>query len=31
MSILEEGKKAVVEYKSTKKNDIIADQFCYLL
>ena len=31
MMIVEEGKKALVEFVSSKKNDIIADQFCYLL
>ena len=31
MSILDEGRTALVEFISTKKNDIIADQFCYLL
>lgn len=31
MIITEPGRKALVEFVSTKKNDIIADQFCYLL
>lgn len=31
MVITEPGKKALVEFVSSKKNDIIADQFCYLL
>ena len=29
--IVEPKKKALVEFVSSKKNDIIADQFCYLL
>ena len=31
MMIVDPGKKALVEFISTKKNDIIADQFCFLL
>lgn len=31
MVITEPGKKALVQFVSSKKNDIIADQFCYLL
>jgi len=31
MVITEPGRKAMVEFISSKKNDIIADQFCYLL
>jgi len=31
MIITEPGRKALVEFVSTRKNDIIADQFCYLL
>ena len=31
MMIVEPKKKAVVEFISSKKNDIIADQFCFLL
>lgn len=31
MSILEKDKTALVEFISSPKNDIIADQFCYLL
>lgn len=31
MVITEPRKKAMVEFVSSKKNDIIADQFCYLL
>lgn len=31
MIIVEPKKKALVEFTSSKKNDIIADQFCYLL
>jgi hypothetical protein len=31
MLITEPGKKALVEFVSSKKNDIIADQFCFLL
>ena len=31
MMIVEPRKKAVVEFISSKKNDIIADQFCFLL
>ncbi len=31
MVITEPRKKAMVEFASSKKNDIIADQFCYLL
>ena len=31
MIIVEPKKKALVEFVSSKKNDIIADQFCYLL
>jgi hypothetical protein len=31
MKIIEHGKSAVVEFISSKKNDIIADQFCFLL
>jgi hypothetical protein len=31
MIIVEPKKKAMVEFISSKKNDIIADQFCYLL
>jgi hypothetical protein len=31
MIIVEPGRKALVEFVSSKKNDIIADQFCYLL
>jgi len=31
MTITEPGKKALVEFVSSKKNDIIADQFCFLL
>ena len=31
MIITEPGRKALVEFVSSKKNDIIADQFCYLL
>jgi hypothetical protein len=31
MKIIEHGKSAMVEFLSSKKNDIIADQFCFLL
>ena len=31
MTITETGKRALVEFVSSKKNDIIADQFCFLL
>lgn len=31
MIIVEPGRKALVEFVSSRKNDIIADQFCYLL
>lgn len=31
MSILEKDRTALVEFISSPKNDIIADQFCYLL
>lgn len=31
MIIVEPRRKALVEFISSKKNDIIADQFCYLL
>jgi hypothetical protein len=31
MIITEPRRKAMVEFVSSKKNDIIADQFCYLL
>jgi hypothetical protein len=31
MIITEPGRKALVEFVSSRKNDIIADQFCYLL
>lgn len=31
MIITEPRKKAMVEFVSSKKNDIITDQFCYLL
>lgn len=31
MIIVEPKKKALVEFVSSNKNDIIADQFCYLL
>ena len=31
MRIIEPGKKALVEFVSSPKNDVIADQFCFLL
>ena len=31
MQIIEPGKKALVEFVSSPKNDVIADQFCFLL
>lgn len=31
MQIIEPGKTALVEFASSPKNDIIADQFCFLL
>lgn len=31
MTIVEPGRKALVEFVSSRKNDIIADQFCFLL
>ena len=31
MRIIEPGKHALVEFVSSPKNDVIADQFCFLL
>jgi hypothetical protein len=31
MYVIEENKQALIEFISSQKNDIIADQFCYLL